>query len=214
MRLFQVILREPFLSTLNLKDSRKINTLNNDKLSYRSKILLLDSFKPSMKKWLILFCATLSLTSQATEQNSPFYAGIGIAKHHVEERGFSSNENGFTLLGGYSYSNFLRAEMSLFNLGDHKTLRMKGNGASFSVVGSYPIMASVSFIAEFGGMSVDLDIDGPGYTSSVTSDEDILENGRDSSLYYAIGAKYRFKDWSIVMKKSRVDLDADMDVFH
>jgi len=157
--------------------------------------------------------ATLAIPVYANEQSSGFYAGFGIANIAAEEMGQSSRENGLSLIGGYSFSKYFSAETSLFNLGDHKDLGMKGNGASLSVIGSYPVLENLSVFGELGGMSVDLEIDEGKNLSYSGTDTETMQDGRDSSIYYAFGAKYKLNNWTLVFKNSLVDLDADMDIF-
>lgn len=160
----------------------------------------------------ILGFISLNTSAQAKENGSDFYAGLGIATISAEEKGASSEEMGANVIGGYTYSKYLSGEISLFNLGDHKELGMKGNGASLSVIASYPITNSFSLFGELGGMTIDLDIDESRNLANTSLDKESLQDGRDSSLYYAIGAKYKVDNWSFVIKTARVDLDADMDM--
>lgn len=161
---------------------------------------------------LLALNTVLTMTCQATERDSGFYAGFGVANIMAEEQGISSRENGMSLLGGYSYSKYLSGEVSLFNLGDHNALGMKGKGVSLSAIGSYPVLKNLDLFVELGGMSIDIEIDEAQNLITAPNGEGSLQDGRDSSIYYAIGAKYKLKDWSFVLKTARVDLDADMDI--
>jgi len=184
---------------------------NNKKQSATSFYVSMPSFK---KIGLMIFSVvTLAMPVHANEQDTGFYAGFGIANIAAEEMGQSSRENGLSLIGGYSFSKYFSAETSLFNLGDHQDLGMKGNGASLSIIGSYPVIENFSVFGELGGMSVDLEIDESKNLSYSGTDTETMQDGRDSSIYYAFGAKYKLNDWTLVFKNSLVDLDADMDIF-
>lgn len=187
------------------------NKNNNQKQIVTDLNLSIPSFKQS---GLILFSmAVFAMPVHANGLDSGFYAGFGIANISAEEKGQSSRENGFSLIGGYSFSKYFSAETSLFNLGDHTDLGMKGNGASLSIIGSYPVLENFSVFGELGGMSVDLEIDESKNLSYSGTDTETLQDGRDSSIYYAFGAKYKLNNWTLVFKNSLVDLDADMDIF-
>ncbi len=151
-------------------------------------------------------------TSIADDLDSGFYGGIGFTNIVAEEKGITSEDIGVTIIGGYEFSNYLSTEVSLLNLGDHKELGMKGSGVSISVITSYPIFEAVDIFAEFGGMSINLDIDETRLLASSPSDEVTLQDGSDTSLYYSFGAKYRVNNWSIIIKTASIDLDADMDM--
>jgi hypothetical protein len=89
---------------------------------------------------------------------------------------------------------------------------MKGKGVSLSAIGSYPVLKNLDLFVELGGMSIDIEIDEAQNLITAPNGEGSLQDGRDSSIYYAIGAKYKLKDWSFVLKTARVDLDADMEI--
>jgi len=188
---------------------------NNKNNNRKQNATSFNTFGPSLKKiGLTLFSmAILAMPAQANEQGTGFYTGFGIANISAEEMGQSSRENGLSLIGGYSFSKYFSAETSLFNLGDHTDLGMKGNGASLSIIGSYSMVESFSVFGELGGMSVDLDIDENKNLSYSGTDTETMQDGRDSSIYYAFGAKYKLNNWTLVFKNSLVDLDADMDIF-
>lgn len=170
--------------------------------------LALNQFK-SMT--LCLAISLISTASYASVSQPGFYAGLGVASISAEEAGASSNELGFSLIGGYAISDMLSTEVSLFNLGDHNNLGMKGNGISISAIGHYAISDKTRLFGEFGGMTVDLAVDE--VKNQSLNSEEILEDGNDSSLYFAFGAKYAIDNWSFSVKFSSVDLDADLNIF-
>ncbi|GLR71736.1 outer membrane beta-barrel protein [Agaribacter marinus] len=170
----------------------------------------LRKIKFNRTKIAVLLTSSLSLTCQANDLSSGFYGGFGIANISAEEKGASSKETGLTLIGGYKYSKYLSYEASLFNLGDHKTLGMKGKGLSISTIGSYPITETIDLFAEFGGVSINLDINEAQNLANTSHNQESLKDGRDSSIYYALGAKYKIKNWSFVIKTVSIDLDADI----
>lgn len=172
-----------------------------------------------MKLSLTVNVTTIFLTwflftsiSLANGQDRRFYSGLGISSVAAEEGGISTQELGLTVVGGYSYSQYLSTEFSFFNLGEHKELAMKGNGLTLSVIGSYPIIDNLKLFAELGLMSVNVDIDESVKVIANTTDEDLIEDGIDTSIYYGIGAKYQFKDWSLLLKTTVADLDADLNI--
>ncbi|PKG80954.1 hypothetical protein CXF85_19485 [Colwellia sp. 75C3] len=154
----------------------------------------------------------LTTTSQASEVDSGFYAGFGLSSIATEDSGASSQEMGATVIGGYEYSQHLSAEISLFTLGDHKALGMKGNGLTLSVIGSYPIIENINLFAELGVMSVDIAIDEQQNIAHNSSDEESLQDGIDTSIYLGVGAKYKLTDWTLVLKVTAADLDADVNI--
>jgi len=182
----------------------------------KPKILGFDSILSIAKKasFILSGVAVLTLPCQASERESGFYTGFSIASIVAEEGGESSRGTGVALLGGYSYSKYLSGELSLLNIGDHKELGMKGNGVSLSIIGSYPLNKQFTLFGEFGGMTVDLKINENQHSSNSPSDEASLFDGRDSSFYYAFGAQYNVRNWSLTLKNAQVDLDADLDAFY
>jgi len=165
-------------------------------------------------------CLTLSAIAvftvhcQASEQVSGLYTGFALTSISAEEGGASSRANGVALLGGYAYSKHISTEFSLLNIGEHKELGMKGNGLSLSIIGSYPINKQFTIFGEFGGITVDLKINETQHSSNSPSDESSLFDGRDSSFYYGFGAQYKIRNWSLALKNTQIDLDADLDVLY
>ena len=152
----------------------------------------------------------ISSNAYATDTNDGLYTGFGVASVSAEEQNKSSTELGANALVGYQFSDYISTELSVFNLGDHKELGMKGLGLSLSVKGHYPINDTFNVFAELGGKSVDLDIDEM-LSPIDEGGDDTLQDGRDSALFMGVGAQYRFnKRWSFVVKVASVDLDADM----
>ena len=182
----------------------------------KPRIFGFDSITPMVKKASLVLSgvAVFTIPCQASDRDSGFYTGFALTSIAAEEGGASSRGTGVALIGGYSYSNYFSTELSLLNIGDHKELGMKGNGLSLSVIGSYPINKQFTLFGEFGGMTVDLEINENQHSTNAPSDEASLFDGRDSSFYYAFGAQYHVKNWSLALKNAQVDLDADLDVFY
>jgi len=163
---------------------------------------------------LVSSFSVLTMTCQADEREPGFYGGFSLTSIAAEEGGASSRGSGITLLAGYSYSKYLSGELSLLNIGDHKELGMKGNGVSLSIIGSYPLNKQFTLFGEFGGITVDLEINENQHLTNSPSDEASLFDGKDSSFYYAFGAQYNIRNWSLSFKNAQIDLDADLDVFY
>ena len=178
--------------------------------------MTLKNIKPplsTIKARLFLSSALLlTATCQANEFNSSFYAGVGLSTISIEDSGASSKEIGATLMGGYEYSPYFSAEISLFNLNEHEALGMKGNGVTLSVLGRYLVLDRLSLFAELGIMSVNIAIDELQNVAQNYSDEESLQDGIDSSLYFGMGAQYKLTDWTLVLKVTATDLDADMNI--
>jgi hypothetical protein len=174
--------------------------------------ILLNSFLSNTTRFMTVVMGSLliTLTCQANGLSTGFYAGLGMTNFSAEEKGVSSQGTGATVIGGYKYSEYLSSEISIFNIGDHKELGMKGNGASIGLIASYPALETIDIFAEFGGMSINLDIDEAKNLAYSSSEERTLQDGRDSSLYYSVGAKYKIDNWSFILKTTSIDLDADM----
>jgi hypothetical protein len=153
-----------------------------------------------------------STASQASEIDSAFYAGFGLSSIATEDSGASSQEMGATVIGGYEYSQHFSSEISLFTLGNHKSLGMKGHGFTLSVIGSYPIIENINIFAELGVMSVDIAIDEKQNIAQNSSDEESLQDGIDTSIYLGFGVKYKLTDWTLVLKATTADLDADVNI--
>lgn len=189
-------------------------SLSNKKEQLKSAPMYFKLPSSMIKKTSIILSSALLLTAtcQANESelDSGFYAGLGLSYIATEDSGVSSEEIGATLIGGYAFSKYISSEVSLFNLGDHKSLGMKGTGMSLSAIGSYPIIEKLSLFAEFGAMSVDIDIDESQNIKHNASGEASVQSGVDSSLYVGFGAKYRLTDWTLVLKATAVDFDADV----
>jgi len=158
--------------------------------------------------------AVITFPCQASERDSGFYTGFALTSITAEEGGASSRGTGVALLGGYTYSRNFSSELSLLNIGDHKELGMKGKGVSLSIIGSYPINKQFTVFGEFGGITVDLEINENQHSTNTPSDEASLFDGRDSSFYYAFGAQYNVRNWSLSLKNAQIDLDADLNVLY
>lgn len=170
---------------------------------------------PVLKKFILTLPAVLliSFTCQASDKDSGFYAGMGLSNVDAEEDAIgSSSSNGISFIAGYSYSPYLSSEVTLFDIGDQKELGMKGQGISFSVLGRYPIFKNVNLFAELGSMTVDVKIDESQNATIGPSGDEELKDGKDSSLYYGFGAQYEFDRWTVGLKKTRIDLDADFEI--
>lgn len=118
-----------------------------------------------------------------------------IAKIQLRNRSIKSRK-WFFFDRGYLFSKYFSAATSLFTLGDHTDLGMKGNGASLSIIGSYPVLENFSVFGQLCGMSVDLGIDESKNVSYSGTDTETLQDGRDSSIYYAFGTKYKLNNWT------------------
>ena len=89
---------------------------------------------------------------------------------------------------------------------------MKGNGLTLSVIGSYPIIENINLFAELGVMSVDIAIDEKQNIAHNSSDEESVQDGVDTSIYLGFGAKYKLTDWTLALKVTTADLDADVNI--
>ncbi|WP_396587015.1 outer membrane beta-barrel protein [Bermanella sp. R86510] len=163
------------------------------------------------KPWLnkacfVLACGFVTVICQANEQDTGFYTGAGVSNIATEEGGESSRDFGFSFLVGFQQSQYLGYEFSLVDIGEHEEMGMKGNGMSLSVIGQYPLSSHWKVLGEFGGITIDLDIDEAQNAASAVE----LEDGSDRSFFYALGVQYRMKEWSFVLKNSQIDLDADL----
>ncbi len=150
-----------------------------------------------------------SLTVVAHAEDSGFYAGIAVGSAVAEEQGQSSSSSSFGVEAGYQFNTYLKAELSLFDLGDHSDIGLSAQGASLSTIVSYPLNHSFSLFGMGGAMILEQDIDESKVTVNDTGD-DTLQDGRDSGFLMGYGAEYRFDKWSLVIKNVLADTDADL----
>jgi len=152
------------------------------------------------------------LNTSALADDSGIYAGVSLGSLEAEEEQFSSSEQSLGIEAGYQFNRYLKAEVSLFDLGDHSDIGMKGNGMSLSLVASYPISNGFSAFAAFGGMMLNLDIDEARSPLTQTGKES-LQDGKDTGFLTAYGLEYRVNKWSIIAKNTLADTDADLNIF-
>jgi hypothetical protein len=180
-------------------DNRAITLLTHKRVKAYQKMLL--GF------WLSFFtCCPFSI---ALADNIGLYAGIGITNTIATEQNIDSTKSGFRLTGGYSFNKYFAAEIGLFNVGDHTKLGMKGNGSSLSALGKYPLNDNFSIFGELGAVRADLEVDENNTTVDRTGEES-LQDGTDTGLFYAYGLTYDMEDWTVALKISTVDTDADL----
>jgi len=161
----------------------------------------------SLPKFLLCFFGgvlAFTMPCVASERDSVFYTGLSISSNNAEDGGASSTAIGLSVSGGYDFSQYLGAEISLFNIGDHDELGMQGSGLSIGAIGYYPFADKFSLLGEIGYMSVDIQI------SEIQNQT--LQDGRDSSIFYSFGIRYDLNNLVFSLKNSVVDLDADMNI--
>ncbi|MFT7186220.1 MAG: hypothetical protein ACI84K_001613 [Pseudohongiellaceae bacterium] len=149
--------------------------------------------------------------SVAFADDHGIYAGVGLANVKAGEQSIESSKTGFRLISGYSFNKYFAAEAALFNVGDHKKIGMKGNGYSLSVLGQYPVYNQFNVFVELGGMIVDLKVD-EGRTTVDLEGEDSLKDGKDPGSLIAFGVAYDLKAWTLALKSTSADTDADLNI--
>ena len=140
---------------------------------------------------------------------SGFYGGIYIGQYNFEEQNIDTSDLGIGVTGGYTLNSYIDLEASVFDIGEHEEIGMEAVGLSLSIVGKYSITDRWQVFGQFGGFSLDLDID----ETIVPLDEEGnqgLSDGRDSSLFLGYGVKYNFEKWTVFVRRSHADLDADV----
>jgi OmpA-OmpF porin, OOP family len=100
---------------------------------------------------------------------SDMYVGINVGSAKIDRSGFD-NTTSFALLGGYSFNEYLAAEVAYSDFGskDYGAINVKSSAWSISGVGSYPFNEQFSVFGKLGFASTTLD--GTGFPSETDND--------------------------------------------
>jgi OOP family OmpA-OmpF porin len=131
-----------------------------------------------MKKIAIAALLSTFIAAPALAANG--YIGLSAGQNKMDVSGVKESI-AFSVFGGYSYNEYIAAELAYVNFGSADTntagVSLKGSAASLSAVGSYPLGTDFSLFAKLGYASTSIEATGG---SSETKDD----------LTYGIGAQY------------------------
>lgn len=155
-----------------------------------------------------LLCSLLSLASAsalaAPPIAKPYYAGLAVGHSHYddgasfEDLNVSRSKAALKLYGGYHFSPYIAAEISLTNLGEHEAsansvdIDSHFSALMFTLIGQYPISSALSTYGQLGMgvMSVHQEF------HYITTDLALAEhekNNSDFALTAGAGISYYFK---------------------
>jgi len=121
----------------------------------------------------------LTLTAiTATPVMADTYVGVNAGTNKMDITGLGSS-TGFGVLGGYTFSDMLAAEVSYNNLGDATFTgggTISGSVMGIAAVGSFPVSKDIALMAKLG------------FASSTISGGGVSESKSD--LAYGVGAQY------------------------
>lgn len=131
-----------------------------------------------MKK--IAIAVLLSAFIAAPAIAAEAYVGLSAGQNDMDVAGVKES-TAYSVFGGYSFNEYIAGELAWIEFGDADTslsgIKMKGNAASLSVVGSLPVGQDFSLFAKLGYASTKVEATGG---PSETKDD----------VTYGLGAQY------------------------
>ena len=143
-----------------------------------------------------LAALSLGLVAQAASAEG-FYAGAGLGSARVKADGFKDDDLGFKIFGGYSFNDYLAAEVEYLDGGTAKDdgIKLKPEQFGVSVLGSLPVNETFSLFARVGFTSWEVKQSGGGKED----DEDLL---------YGLGAALNIgEQFQVRAEYEAVDVD-------
>ena len=140
-----------------------------------------------MKKFVFAAAAALSLASPAVlAQDTGVYVGAGVGSLGVDIGGFSGDDVGYKVFGGWMFSPYLGAELEYIDGGtaEDRGFEIDVSGFNASLRGAYPFTEQFSVFAKVGMMFWEADVS----SFEVTGSDD----GEDFS--WGVGLGYDFAD--------------------
>lgn len=140
-----------------------------------------------MKKLIFAAAAALFLASPSIQaQDSGVYVGAGVGSMGVDIGGFSGDDVGYKVLGGWMFSPYLGAELEYIDGGtaEDRGFEIDISGFNASLRGAYPFTEQFSVFAKVGMMFWEADVS----SFEVTGTDD----GEDFS--WGVGLGFDFTD--------------------
>ena len=143
-----------------------------------------------MKKFIFAAIAGLVLATPAmAADDGGFYVGAGIGSFGVDVGGFSADDMGYKVLGGWMFNPYIGAELEYIDGGTAEDggVEIDTSGFNASLLGAYPIGDQFSVFAKVGMLFWDADFDFGDSELGSGSDD-----GEDFS--WGVGAGFDFTD--------------------
>ena len=140
-----------------------------------------------MKKFLFAAAAALCLaTPVLAADDGGIYVGAGVGSMGVDLGGFSGDDVGFKVLGGWMFNPYIGAELEYIDGGtaEDRGFEIDISGVNASLRGAYPFSERFSVFAKVGMMFWEADV-----TSFEVSGTD---DGEDVS--WSVGLGFDFTD--------------------
>ena len=140
-----------------------------------------------MNKYLFAAVATMFLAAPAmAPDDGGIYVGAGVGSMGVDIGGFSGDDIGFKVFGGWMFNPYVGAELEYFDGGtaEDRGVEVDMSGFNASLRGAYPINEQFSLFAKVGMVLWEADVDAFEISGS--------DDGED--LSWGVGAGFDFSD--------------------
>jgi OOP family OmpA-OmpF porin len=140
-----------------------------------------------MKKFVFAAAAALCLATPAlAADDGGAYLGVGVGSMGVDVGGFSGDDVGYKVFGGWMFNPYIGAELEYVDGGtaEDRGVEIDVSGFNASLRGAYPVSEQFSVFAKVGMLFWDADVSAPEFSGS--------DDGEDFS--WGIGLGFDFSD--------------------
>ena len=140
-----------------------------------------------MKKFVFAAAAALCLaTPVLAADDGGVYVGAGVGSMGVDVGGFSGDDVGYKVFGGWMFNPYIGAELEYLDGGtaEDRGVEIDVSGFNASLRGAYPISEQFSVFAKVGMLFWDADVSSSGISGS--------DDGEDFS--WGVGLGFDFSD--------------------
>jgi len=140
-----------------------------------------------MKKFVFAAAAALCLaTPVLAADDGGVYVGAGVGSMGVDVGGFSGDDVGYKVFGGWMFNPYIGAELEYLDGGtaEDRGVEIDVSGFNASLRGAYPISEQFSVFAKVGMLFWDADVSSSGISGS--------DDGEDFS--WGLGLGFDFSD--------------------
>jgi OOP family OmpA-OmpF porin len=116
-----------------------------------------------MKKFVFAAAAALCLATPAlAADDGGAYLGVGVGSMGVDVGGFSGDDVGYKLFGGWMFNPYIGAELEYLDGGtaEDRGVEIDVSGFNASLRGAYPLSEQFSVFAKVGMLFWDADVSG------------------------------------------------------
>ena len=140
-----------------------------------------------MKKFVFAAAAALCLATPAlAADDGGAYVGAGIGSMGVDVGGFSGDDMGYKVFGGWMFNPYIGGELEYIDGGtaEDRGVEIDVSGFNASLRGAYPVSEQFSVFAKVGMLFWDADVSSSGVSGS--------DDGEDFS--WGVGLGFDFAD--------------------